>query len=131
MTKKEISNSIIKICTERIDSAELLFEAKNYADSLSRSYYAIFDIVRGMLELKGVFAKSHQGAFAKFYQLYIKEEIIDKKYALIFPKIEKDREEADYRFDRDISKNDASNALEDAKEFFSEVKKYLRTKYIK
>ena len=51
MNSRDIALNTIKNFKERLESAEILFKAKKYNDSVSRSYYAIFDAIKGMLEL--------------------------------------------------------------------------------
>ena len=62
MKESEIAKETIKKYEERINSAEILLKAGNYNDSVSRSYYALFDAIRGLLEIDGHGAKSHRGA---------------------------------------------------------------------
>ncbi len=57
---------------KRLVSAKALLKIGNYNDSISRSYYAMLDIIRGLLEIEDVFAKTHKGAISKFSDLYIK-----------------------------------------------------------
>lgn len=127
MKEQEIARTTIKKASKRLKSAKILFEAGQYADSLSRAYYSMIDIIRGVLEIKKVIAKTHKGAITKFHQLFIKTGKIDKKYSKILSKAEEARENADYSFDVVIDKDAAQNALEQAEDFVREIKRYLRT----
>lgn len=126
MKSTEILDKVIEKSSERIESATILFRAGKYSDSLSRSYYAMFDLVVGLLETGKVFAKSHHGAIAKFNELFIKTRKFDQRFARILKKAEKAREEADYSFLYEATKEDAKTELEEAKEFLRAVQKYAK-----
>ncbi|KKP88779.1 MAG: hypothetical protein UR93_C0008G0008 [Berkelbacteria bacterium GW2011_GWA2_35_9] len=131
ISDKEKTDIINKNILERIESAEILFKNGNYNDSVSRSYYAIFDAMRGLLELNNVLAKSHTGVILKFNQHYIKTGILDKKFARTIAKIEKEREEADYFFQKKVSKSLAKEILKETRDFVKEVKYILRKGLVK
>lgn len=130
MTKKDIAEITVNESKERIEAAELLMKAGKFEDSVSRTYYALFDAIRGLLELKEIFAKSHLGAIIKFNQLYIKTGIFDKRFAKVIARIKNLREDADYTFKKDISKIAAQEALTEAKKFVSVIEKYLKDNYL-
>ena len=125
MRKSEISKETIKKYKERIESAEILLKVGNYNDSVSRTYYALFDAITGLLELEGHGAKSHRGAIAKFHDMYIKSGKIDKRFSRTVGRMVKMREEADYSFKLDIKKDEAKKALADVKELLKTIEKIL------
>ncbi|TSC94309.1 MAG: HEPN domain-containing protein [Candidatus Berkelbacteria bacterium Athens1014_28] len=125
MRKHEIIKEMFLTAEKRLEIAEASIKLEGYADSVSRSYYAVFDIIRGMLELEKTVAKTQSGAIAKFSEIFIKTGKIDKKYSTLIKRMEKEREEADYKFKANINISDAKEAYNQAKEFVEEVKKYL------
>ena len=51
----------IKSAKERIRAAKILLENNQIADSINRSYYAMFHAARGLLILEGEQPKNHNG----------------------------------------------------------------------
>lgn len=78
LTRKEFK-SILNQARERLDSAEILLEKEKYRDSVSRSYYAVFDVVRGLLASRGIITKTHAGAFQQFALHFVKTGIFNKR----------------------------------------------------
>ncbi|MBU2595397.1 HEPN domain-containing protein [Patescibacteria group bacterium] len=130
MSEKELVKEIIEKFKERIEAAELLLKDKKFEDSVSRSYYALFDAVRGLLELEKITAKSHRGAITKFHQHFIKTGIFDIKTSKTIARLIKLREEADYTFQTEISKAEAETAFKDTKKFLMAVENYLNKNYL-
>ena len=64
---------------ERLSSAEALLKSDNFADSIGRSYYAIFTAVRALLALKGLDSKRHSGVVALFNEHFIKTGLLAKE----------------------------------------------------
>lgn len=52
-SKINLINHRLKMSEEKLESSKLLLEAKNYRDSISRSYYSIFSAIRAVLALNG------------------------------------------------------------------------------
>ena len=59
---KEIIATYLKQADERLESAKVLLDIKNFNDSISRSYYAILDAATACLIKKDIIPKSHSGA---------------------------------------------------------------------
>lgn len=124
--KEEIISEMIVNAQERIESARALSEIENYRDAISRSYYANVDILRGLLELENVFAKTHKGMIDKFHQFYIKTEKIDKKFGNFVSKAEKMREDADYSSKFVADRDMVENAINKTEMFLEAVIKLFR-----
>ena len=130
MTKKEIAKETIDKFKERMESAELLIKAEKYEDSISRTYYALFDAIRGMLEIKKITVKSHQGAINRFNEFFIKSKIFNSKFAKTIKQIQDLRETADYTFQIDLSKEEAKKAFEEVEKFLLLIEDYLKDNYL-
>lgn len=111
---KEMLNSV----RERLESAEILLQNKKYRDSISRSYYAFFDIVAALLAVKGLIPRTHSGAIRLFSLHFVKKGIFPKEYGKTMRNLMEMREEADYEWKRGFSKKEAHEALKEAKDFF-------------
>jgi uncharacterized protein (UPF0332 family) len=114
------------IAKERIKSAELLLKERLYRDSISRSYYALFEVIRALLATKGVITKTHSGLIKQFGQYYIKTKIIPKKYAARLSELAEERQLADYERLIEFSKVKAEKALKEAKEFVKLAKRIIK-----
>ncbi|MEW6096405.1 MAG: HEPN domain-containing protein [bacterium] len=106
---------------ERLKNAKILLEAEGYADSVSRSYYAMLDAASAALLTKDIRAKSHTGVIDLFSLHFIKTNLVDTKYIRWFKRIKKDREEADYKHQKKFSKEDAEETYLEAVEFVKMV----------
>ena len=113
------------IAQERIKSAEVLLREGLYRDSISRSYYALFEIIRALLTIKGEVTKTHSGLIRQFGQYYIKTRIIPKKYAVWLSELAEERQLADYERLTEFSKEKAERAIKEVKEFFSFARKII------
>ncbi len=107
----------LEAAKERLKSAKVLMDIGNYADSISRSYYAFLDATTTALTTKDLFPKSHTGAIELFSLHFIKTNLVDTKYIRWFKRIKKDREEADYKHEKKFTKEDAEETYYEAVEF--------------
>ncbi len=121
--QRKMFSSLIKKAEERLESAEALYDIRNYSDAISRSYYSFFDTVSALLITKGLAAKTHSGVITLFSLHFIKNELIPNRFARLFRKAKEAREEADYEALKTFSREEAKQILDSAKEFVSYVKK--------
>lgn len=123
-SKKEI-NEIVKRAKNRLLSAKILLKNGQYADSISRSYYAFLDIAQAALIKLGYRTKSHAGTITLFSKHFVKSRSIDDKYIIFFKQAKKFREEADYEFLKKFTKEEAELVLKEAKDFVKTVAKKI------
>ena len=114
------------IAEERIKSAGILLKEGLYRDSISRSYYALFEIIRALLATKGVITKTHSGLIRQFGQYFIKTKIIPKKYAAWLSELAEERQLADYERLVEFNKTKAEKAIIEAKEFIKLAKSIIK-----
>ncbi len=108
---------------ERLASARALFDLGNYRDAVSRAYYAFFDAARALLLTKGLVTKTHHGVNVLFELHFIKTGIFPKGVGRWLNRAEQAREEADYEFWKEFSKEQADTAITYARQFVDEAKK--------
>ena len=111
---------------EFLEEAKILYQYDKFRGILNRCYYSYFWLVKGLLHQNGQHIKTHQGVETKFFELYIKNEEIPKKYHTFLKKLGLKRESADYEMDEIFDKEDADEALEMVEDFM----KYVKEKYI-
>lgn len=108
---------------ERLFSAEALLEAKSFADSIGRSYYAVFTAARALLALKGLDSKRHSGVVALFNEHFIKSGLLAKEVYQIIASAKAKRERADYEDYVEFGREETEEQLKKAKEFIETTEK--------
>ena len=120
----------LKKAYERLESAEILYDAGNYDDSVSRSYYAVFDACRAALLTKDILPKTHAGTLTKFNHHFIKSKLMPTRFSKVLARIEKSRLNADYEFKDMLTKAEAKMIISVAEEFVKRVEKLLNSSSI-
>lgn len=110
---------------EKLESARILLDAGKYKDSIGRSYYAVFSAVRAVLAKDKVDFSKHAGVIAYFQREYIKTEVFEKKYSKYLQSAFQIRNSCDYDDFFIVSKQDAEEQYQNAKEFCKTIKNYL------
>lgn len=83
-------------------AAELLLVSRNDldagfpADSVSRSYYAMFHAATGLLLELGIERKSHKALLSAFSEFVVKKGLLDTRYHNYFHKAFEARHDCDY-----------------------------------
>jgi uncharacterized protein (UPF0332 family) len=104
-----------------IAAAEALLAAGLPSDAISRSYYAVFHVLRALLFSKGVESKSHHGALHLFNTEIVREGLMPSSHNRLLSGLQRARELADYDAAVVFSIDDARAELEAAKLFEAEA----------
>ena len=115
----------IAVSRERLRSAQILAEAGQYRDAISRSYYAVLAAANACLAARGVRTRSHAGTIAQFSLLFIQTGIIPREYGRSFARIEGQRMDADYEMSKAFSAQQAAMILGMAQEFVQRAENLL------
>jgi len=78
---EDLSSYRLSKVKDDLAAAELLRSNKLFAQSLNRSYYAIFHAVRSLLAYDEFDSKKHSSIISYFNRNYVKEGKIEKKYS--------------------------------------------------
>lgn len=124
MTQEPFDKMLLK-ARERLESAKILLNKKQYSDSIFRSYYAVLDTARTLLSMHEIYPKSHAGTITKFNLHFIKTGIFPKNFSKLLAQVEKSRTEADYSFEINFTKDEAEDRLRLAETFVKEVTKHI------
>lgn len=127
---KDLLKAYINVSKDKIESAEILFKHKKYEDAISRAYYAVFHCTQALLQSIGVKAESHSGVRQLFGLHFIKEGRLNKKFGKYLKNLKDERENGDYGIFTLIDREDAQEAIKEAREFIAETEKYLKEKSI-
>lgn len=121
----DLSAYRLSMAEEKLYSSKILLNAGQYKDSIGRSYYAIFSAVRAVLAKDKVDFSKHAGVISYFQREYIKTEIFDKKYSKYITIAFQIRNNCDYDDFFIVSRTDAIEQYEHAKELYEAVRIYL------
>ncbi len=112
--------------SEILLEVDLLYNNGFIGGAVSRLYYALLHTVRALLLTKGLEPKSHEGTLRLFSLHFIKGGIFETRYAHIFSKLMKCREEADYNPSYMFTREDFHEFKKDADTLCCKIKTYLR-----
>ena len=115
----------LAMAKEKLQSAKILLDAGQYKDSIGRSYYAIFSAIRAVLAKDKVDFSKHAGVISYFQKEYIKTEFFDKKYSTYISLAFQIRNNCDYDDFFIVSKEDAVEQYEHARELYEVIQKFL------
>ncbi|HON80004.1 MAG TPA: HEPN domain-containing protein [Spirochaetota bacterium] len=112
------------------DAEGMLRDGYSSRSIINRSYYVLFYSLLA-LYVKEEFALStskHAGIITIFDRDYVRTGIFDKKYSRILHMMFDLRQECDYKELSDITEEEASQAVQNAGEFFTAIEKYIESK---
>ena len=92
----ELSREYLAKAREKLESAKILLNEDQFADSISRSYYAAFVAVKSLLLLINEETKTHGGLKLVFGLKFVKTNMVEKKYAKILNDLFNARQQGDY-----------------------------------
>lgn len=128
--QKALMQYRLSVAEERLEASQLLLDSGHFKDSINRSYYAIFYMLRAILALDCVDFKKHAGVIAYFQKNYIKTGILPTKMSQYVTAAFQIRNDADYQDFFVVSEQDASEQYERAKEMCDEIKDYLQKRVV-
>jgi len=125
-TTKELSEYRRSKAKQDLLAAKLLFDNNHYAQSLNRSYYAIFHAVRSLLAFDKFDSKKHSGIISYFINNYVGSGMIDEKFSQMLTKAQRLRLDSDYDDLYVADKETTEGQLANAKEFIAFIEKYIK-----
>lgn len=123
--RKALSLARLKRSRQHLKSARDLLRNDDYADSISRSYYAIFQSARALLAINGLDSHKHSGVVSLFNRHFIKAGKLDKHWAVVLKDARRSREMADYTEIAEFSRQDAEEQIADAEAFVRAVENLI------
>lgn len=110
---------------EALESAEILFGAGKYADSVSRAYYAAFHHACALLLMIGEQARRHGGVERLMQRDLVRTGKLDPEVARLFSHLMKERHDADYGADFVFTETGAADQLEASRRFCARARELL------
>ena len=123
--RKALSIARLNRARQHLKSARDLLLNNDFADSVSRSYYAIFQAARSLLALDGLESRKHSGVLSLFNRHYIKTGKLDKCWGVVLKDARRSREMADYTELAEFSQEDAEGQIADAEAFLLAVETFI------
>lgn len=122
---KNLSNARLLHAKDCLKEAEILMSAGEYKGTANRAYYAAFHSLRAVLILDNFDSKKHSGIISKFRELYLKNGLFDKQMSDAISSLFRVRSASDYDDFYVVSKQDAIEQYEYAKNIISVIEQYL------
>lgn len=122
---KEISDLINK-AEKFLITAENALNGKDYDSCASRCYYAMFFVAEAALLTKNLTASSHKGVITLFGEHFVKTNIFDRNLGKAINDAYDKRLVGDYGVGLMVTKQQAQDLLETARDFVQKLKNYLK-----
>lgn len=110
---------------DSIIQAGALFNIQQHFGAVNRAYYAIFYAAIAILLTKDLGSSKHSGVLSLFDREFVKTNEIDRKWSKIFHDAFDLRATGDYAKLADVTAQQATKTIQNAKEFVSWAKEWL------
>ena len=123
-TMKDLVLYRIQTSKDNLNSAKILYEAKEYKSSNNRAYYAIYQAINAIHALDGNVYKKHKDALANFNKKYVRTEIFDRSIGRRIAEAEEIRHASDYDDFYIATSAETLEQINLAEEFIEMIEKY-------
>lgn len=114
-----------KKAERKLKSSKLLYNAGDYSNSLSLSYYAMLLVSKALLIKIDITTNKHHRIIKEFGRNYVKTGKFDDKIYKYFTKTQSLRNQCDYEAIDEITDKIANKKIKEAQEYINESKKLL------
>ena len=117
-SSEEIKSSYLEKSESNLDSAKILLEKNKLEESISLSYYSMYNSLLALLFKIGIKSENHSASIILLKRIFgiNNSEIREAK---------KERIDKQYYIDFQITKQEAKNAIEIAEDFNSQILNFL------
>ena len=122
---QELIRGYLAKAEEKLGVVDRLLAQRDFEDAVSRAYYAAFYAAHALLLSEGLDSRSHAGLVALVGLHFVKTGRLDKKFGRSLSNLMEDRQQSDYNLFSGLEKEDAEQALEEAKAFVAEMRRQL------
>ena len=123
---REVIEGFLSHAKKKLEVAERLRSQGDWADAISRAYYAAFHAAQALLLAEGFKARTHRGVVALFGLHFVKTGRVEPKFSKYLQNLQDDRERGDYEVYAVLDEADALDALREAREFLTEAERQLK-----
>ena len=121
----ELSKYRMEKAKECLSDAQDAFEESRSANSINRSYYAMFHATRALLAIDSFDSKKHSSIIGYFNQYYIANSKIEASYYQMLANAFRVRNKTDYDDFYMVNKDEAKKQLENAQAFVGFMVSYI------
>lgn len=125
-SQEEIRGLMDKAHSKLSAAQDWLAQGKYFDEIASRCYYAAFHAAQAILATEGLQADTHQGVVSLFGLHFAKTKKVNPRLGRYLNNLKDDRESGDYDVYSGIDREDAENAVREAREFLAEAERYLK-----
>lgn len=123
---KELAKHRISVAYEDLNAAVRSIEAEDFRTANNRAYYAIFHAISACLALVFKSYKSHAQTLGAFNKEFVNKGVFPRELARKISRAQEVRHESDYSDFYIVSKDEAREQVETAKEVVQLVDEYLK-----
>ncbi|MFY9141052.1 MAG: HEPN domain-containing protein [Thermacetogeniaceae bacterium] len=129
--RENIRDEILK-AANLLAAADLLAENGFINDAVSRLYYYLFYYIRALLLTESLQPKTHEGTFRLLGMHFVNNGLLNRSISLIFSKLMKYRQDADYNPSFFFTEADFKEFREEAVQAAFDIQEFLKKRgYIK
>lgn len=125
---KEDTAKLLEKASRSLQAAERLAKNGDAEFAVSRVYYAMFYVSQALLNEKGLRFRKHAGVHSAIAEHFVKSGLIDKRYHRWLLAAFSKRITADYGIEAELTGEDATVLIGQAREFLAAAKKLLEKK---
>ena len=129
ITALELARYRLQKAGEMLESAKRDMAAEDYASANNRAYYCIFHSMRAVLALNGQDYKKHSAVISQFTLLYLKSELLPRKFSSLITNASLIRNRSDYEDFYICSVADTEALVAGSEEFLTAVRAYLQKEF--
>jgi len=122
---KESTEKFLQKAFRSVQAAEHLTEGADAEFGVGRAYYAMFYAAQALLNEKGLKFRKHAGVHSAFAEQFVKSGLLDKRYHRWLLAGFSKRITADYGIEAELTPEDATLLIGQAREFLAAAKTFL------
>lgn len=122
---KETTEKLLEKASRSVQAAENLAKDGDAEFAVGRAYYAMFYAAQALLNEKTLRFRRHSGVHNAFAEQFIKSGLIDKRYHRWLVAAFNKRITGDYGIESDLTLEDASLLIGQARELIDAARQYL------
>lgn len=122
---KDETRKLLAKASRAIHAAEALLREGEVDFAIGRAYYSMFYTTEALLYEHGFHSRKHSGIHAAFGERFAKTGLLDPKFHRWLLDAFDKRIQGDYGFEADMTVDDVTPMIEQAREFLAEARRFL------
>jgi len=122
---RDIVTLRLESAAQALADAETLLKAGSLRGAANRVYYGMFHAVSALAVQDGKSFKKHSGLITFFQKEYAKPEVLDRRHGRALQKAFDDRSEADYEDRTELTVEQVTERVREARDLLGVVRGYI------